>query len=161
MSHKGFCRESKEGIGEKMKIAVITHWNCFENYGQVLQGYAFQQFLKHRGHDPFIIRYFPGSYFSDRLSVRRAIWRFRTFKSFWNSLKCLLLLTRFRARRRRLKIAKERNFQGFKDEEMVFSKNIDSAPVAPTEPISSLSTSRQHAVYSTSPSTSKMALKDV
>ncbi len=107
-----------------MRIAVITHWNCFENYGQILQGYAFQQFLKQRGHDPFIIRYFPGSYFSDRLSVRRAIWRLKTFKSFWNSVKCLLLLTRFRARKRRMKIAKERAFQSFKDVEMVFSKKI-------------------------------------
>ena len=107
-----------------MKIAVVTHWNCFENYGQVLQGYAFQQFLKHRGHEPFIIRYFPGSYFSDRLSLRRALWRLKTLKSFWNSVKCLLLLTRFRARKRRLKIAKERDFQSFKDAEMVFSKKI-------------------------------------
>lgn len=107
-----------------MKIAVITHWNCFENYGQILQGYAFQRFLKQRGHDPFIIRYFPGSYFSDRLSVRRAIWRLRTFKSFWSSVKCFLMLTRLRARRRRLKIAKERDFQSFKDREMNFSKNI-------------------------------------
>lgn len=107
-----------------MRIAVITHWNCFENYGQILQGYAFQQFLKHRGHEPFIIRYFPGSYFSDRLSVRRALWRLKTFTSFWRSLKCLLMLTRFRARKRRLKIAKERDFQSFKDREMIFSKKI-------------------------------------
>ena len=52
-----------------MKIGVVTHWWCKENYGQLLQAYAFQQFLIARGHDPFLIRYFPGL-----LAGERGVW---------------------------------------------------------------------------------------
>lgn len=40
-----------------MKIAVLTFWNSSDNYGQVLQGYALQKYLKKLGHEPYIVRY--------------------------------------------------------------------------------------------------------
>lgn len=40
-----------------MKIGVITFWDSQENYGQVLQTYALQVFLKRKGHESFLIRY--------------------------------------------------------------------------------------------------------
>lgn len=40
-----------------MKIGVITYWNSKDNYGQLLQCYALQQYLRSLGHDPFLIRY--------------------------------------------------------------------------------------------------------
>ncbi|MFT4071747.1 MAG: polysaccharide pyruvyl transferase family protein [Dysgonamonadaceae bacterium] len=40
-----------------MKIGIVTFWDTKDNYGQVLQGFALQQFLKKSGHEPFIIRY--------------------------------------------------------------------------------------------------------
>ena len=40
-----------------MKIGVITFWTSNNNYGQLLQCYAFQKALKSMGHDPFLIQY--------------------------------------------------------------------------------------------------------
>ncbi|RXG13095.1 polysaccharide pyruvyl transferase family protein [Leeuwenhoekiella aestuarii] len=41
----------------KKKIGVATLGNAKENYGQILQAYALQAFLKKNGYDPFLIRY--------------------------------------------------------------------------------------------------------
>ena len=40
-----------------MKVGVITFSFSKDNYGQILQCYALQEFLKKEGHDPFLIRY--------------------------------------------------------------------------------------------------------
>lgn len=40
-----------------MKIAVMTLWGDFVNYGQQLQAYALQQVLKAEGHEPYVVRY--------------------------------------------------------------------------------------------------------
>lgn len=40
-----------------MKIGVITFWTTKDNYGQILQGFALQQYLRNHGHDSFLIRY--------------------------------------------------------------------------------------------------------
>lgn len=39
------------------KIAVQTFWTSRYNYGQILQGYALQQFLRNNGFDAYIIRF--------------------------------------------------------------------------------------------------------
>ncbi len=44
-----------------MRIGVVTYWNSDDNYGQVLQCYALQRYLRSRGHDVFLIRYLPKS----------------------------------------------------------------------------------------------------
>ena len=40
-----------------MKIAVTTFWDSNDNYGQLLQCYALQEYLKKLGHEPFLVRY--------------------------------------------------------------------------------------------------------
>lgn len=40
-----------------MKIGIITFWSSKDNYGQLLQLFALQLFLKELGHEPFLIRY--------------------------------------------------------------------------------------------------------
>lgn len=40
-----------------MRIGVITYWDSKDNYGQMLQLYAMQAYLKKHGHQPFLIRY--------------------------------------------------------------------------------------------------------
>lgn len=40
-----------------MKIGVITIYGSRDNYGQLLQAFALQTFLKNRGHNAFLIRY--------------------------------------------------------------------------------------------------------
>lgn len=42
-----------------MKIGVLTYWNSSDNYGQILQCYALQHFLKECGHDAILIKYSP------------------------------------------------------------------------------------------------------
>ncbi|MHB9293703.1 hypothetical protein Holit_02833 [Hollandina sp. SP2] len=38
-----------------MRIGVITLWGC--GYGQNIQAYALQKFLRDMGHDAYLIRY--------------------------------------------------------------------------------------------------------
>lgn len=40
-----------------MKIGVMTFWQSHDNYGQLLQSWALQQYLKNNGHSPYLIRY--------------------------------------------------------------------------------------------------------
>lgn len=40
-----------------MKIGVITFSESKDNYGQLLQCYAMQEYLRKKGHEPFLIRY--------------------------------------------------------------------------------------------------------
>jgi hypothetical protein len=40
-----------------MKIGIVTHWDSKDNYGQQLQLFALQEFLRKLGHNPFLIRY--------------------------------------------------------------------------------------------------------
>ena len=42
-----------------MKIGVLTYWSSNDNYGQILQCYALQYFLKECGHDAILIKYSP------------------------------------------------------------------------------------------------------
>ncbi|MRY91269.1 hypothetical protein GKD63_22625, partial [Parabacteroides distasonis] len=40
-----------------MRIGIITFWQGKDNYGQLLQCWALQQYLRKHGHEPFLIRY--------------------------------------------------------------------------------------------------------
>ena len=40
-----------------MKVGIMTFWWSDDNYGQLLQCYALQKYLKTLGHDPYLIRY--------------------------------------------------------------------------------------------------------
>lgn len=40
-----------------MKVGILTFWWTEDNYGQVLQMYALQTYLRSLGHEPFLIRY--------------------------------------------------------------------------------------------------------
>lgn len=60
-----------------MRIGVITFWNSQDNYGQLLQCFALQNYLKKAGHNAFLIRYFPRTKnktkFEKILSVRKIL----------------------------------------------------------------------------------------
>ena len=49
-----------------MKIGILTHWWSEDNYGQILQCYALQKYLRDKGHDAYLIRYDPRK---DRIST--------------------------------------------------------------------------------------------
>ncbi len=40
-----------------MRIGIVTFWHSDDNYGQQLQCWALQRYLKKLGHEPFLIRY--------------------------------------------------------------------------------------------------------
>ena len=40
-----------------MKIGILTFWWSADNYGQLLQAYALQAYLRAQGHDAYLIRY--------------------------------------------------------------------------------------------------------
>jgi hypothetical protein len=42
-----------------MKIGIMTFWWSNDNYGQLLQCYALQKYLRDAGHDAYLIRYDP------------------------------------------------------------------------------------------------------
>lgn len=44
-----------------MKIGVITFWDSQDNYGQIMQCYALQTYLRNLGHDVVLIKYKPTS----------------------------------------------------------------------------------------------------
>lgn len=43
-----------------MKIGITTYWRGTSNYGQIVQHWALQTALRNIGHEPFLIRYYPG-----------------------------------------------------------------------------------------------------
>lgn len=45
--------------GKELRIGILTFWWSQDNYGQLLQCYALQKFLRDAGHDAFLIRYVP------------------------------------------------------------------------------------------------------
>lgn len=40
-----------------MKIGIITYWTSTDNYGQLLQCFALQKYLRDQGHDVEVIRH--------------------------------------------------------------------------------------------------------
>lgn len=42
-----------------MRIGIVTYWMSDDNYGQLLQCYALQKYLRLQGHDAFLIKYAP------------------------------------------------------------------------------------------------------
>jgi hypothetical protein len=42
---------------KEMKIGIMTFWWSNDNYGQLLQCYALQKYLRDNGHQPYLIRY--------------------------------------------------------------------------------------------------------
>lgn len=49
-----------------MRIGIITFWSSNDNYGQLLQCYALQKYLRQQEHDVFLIKYNPISFDSKR-----------------------------------------------------------------------------------------------
>ena len=67
-----------------MRIGILTFWQTEDNYGQILQCYALQEFLQFLGHETFLVRASSGSerkpsfkdQFMDKL---RTAYRLRSF----------------------------------------------------------------------------------
>lgn len=107
-----------------MKIGVITHWWCFENYGQILQGYALQHYLKAKGHDPFVIRYNPFNQVGDRMTILRIVRKLVHPIEFFRNVLMRLTGSNRRAVERRRKVEAQRRFEEFKKSNIIYSKGV-------------------------------------
>ena len=56
-----------------MRIGIMTHWWCQENYGQQLQAFALQRILKDRGHQPYCKNYGSDLTLADFWGVERIL----------------------------------------------------------------------------------------
>lgn len=56
-----------------MRVAVLTFWDSRRNYGQVLQAYALQRYLRECGHDPYLIKYRHWKHKKNRSRVRKTL----------------------------------------------------------------------------------------
>ena len=105
-----------------MKIGILTFWWSQDNYGQVLQCYALQKYLRDLGHDVFHIRY---SSFKD---VNHTPLFFRLLKAF----NPILSFKYLHGKKNKLKVLYEqkkcnRYFEDFKKKYILFSGNEYSA----------------------------------
>ena len=72
-----------------MKIGILTYWWSQDNYGQLLQSYALQKYLRDAGHDAFLIRY------DSRNDFLRTQFILRCFKALNPVLLCKFLQHKF------------------------------------------------------------------
>jgi hypothetical protein len=97
-----------------MKIGIMTFWWSNDNYGQLLQCYALQKYLRNLGYEAFLIRYKHTE--ENRYSIRRLIKIFSPLK-----------VVKYFTRQKRLeKISKEpnRHFESFRSEYLVQSSKL-------------------------------------
>ncbi len=97
-----------------MNIGVVTFWWSNDNYGQLLQCYALQKYLKSIGHEAFLIRYKHTE--ENRYSIRRLI-------KVFNPLKVIKYCTK---KKRLEKIQKEpdRQFESFRSKYITQSEKL-------------------------------------
>lgn len=102
-----------------MKIGILTFWWSKDNYGQLLQAYALQAYLRAQGHDAYLIRYkWENDFTPSPLALRL--------------LKACnpVLLFRFFSTRRRIHAAKQeqaafdRGFDAFRDRYIAQSPHV-------------------------------------
>jgi len=107
-----------------MRIGIITFWESDDNYGQVLQCWALQQYLKSLGHEPFLIRYkvlFEPSAPSKPLYVRiaKALLLFPIFTRYYKRKK---IINGIRLSQENEKLNVQRKFKDFRDHYIVQSE---------------------------------------
>lgn len=63
-----------------MRIGIVTYWSSSDNYGQQLQCFALQRYLKGLGHDAYLIKYMPTSHIPLWRKIARSV-KYRLFVS--------------------------------------------------------------------------------
>ena len=101
-----------------MKIGILTFWWSEDNYGQILQCYALQKYLRDVGHDVFLIRYR-----STHDYIKLPIWR-KIIKAF-NPIKLYgYLLSNGRRIADKRDNSRNRNFEDFRNKHIKQSPRI-------------------------------------
>lgn len=102
-----------------MKIGILTFWWSQDNYGQLLQCYALQKYLRDAGHDAFLIRY------DSRNDFFRTPFILRYFKALNPVLLCKFLQHKINSKKL-LEESKlnDRHFDDFREKYIVQSENV-------------------------------------
>lgn len=101
-----------------MKIGIITLWQSQDNYGQQLQAWALQEYLRKEGHSPFLIRY---DFVGNR---RKTPWYRKLVKVFLLYPIFRKIKREFQNKRQTIHVEetnKLRKFDDFKQEHLFFS----------------------------------------
>ena len=101
-----------------MKIGILTFYWSKDNYGQLLQAFALQKFLKNKGHEAFLIRY----NFESKIK-QNPLWK-RCYKALhpiklYNFLKRRMTRKKIQAER----LQHDRHFDDFRKNYFSFSAN--------------------------------------
>ncbi len=104
-----------------MRIGIMTFWWSTDNYGQLLQCYALQKYLRNAGHNAFLIRYDP------RNDSENPLWR-----KLLKALNPVLLMRYIRKSISLKKIGREnalhdRHFADFREKYIVQSEKVYSS----------------------------------
>lgn len=67
----------------KKKIGILTYYSSRDNYGQLLQCYALQEYLRKRGCEPYLIQYRP-QYKQSNISLIKSLFSLKKIKSFFD-----------------------------------------------------------------------------
>ena len=107
-----------------MKIGILTFWWSNDNYGQLLQCYALQKYLRDMGHEAFLIRYKKSS---DVISLNKRSFFTRIIKLF--NPKKVLKAAAYRIQKKALLIEQKKNNRCFDDfrEKYIAQSEIDYA----------------------------------
>lgn len=104
-----------------MKIGVITFWNGNSNYGQILQCWALQQYLKELGHKPYVIRFIPSNYISPFKAFLKRVLLVEKIKLF---REYLFNNKAYRLRMQNLRNDKKRDFDSFRASNLQMSERV-------------------------------------
>jgi len=104
------------------RIGVMTHWWTQTNYGQVLQAYALQKYLKGLGHDAYLIRYDLISALKNQ-SYARIFYKIFSIKSWKTFLKKISQKLKEVITRRKDR-ENPRHFDEFKKKHLEFSELV-------------------------------------
>jgi hypothetical protein len=104
-----------------MKIGIMTFWWSDDNYGQLLQCYALQKYLRDAGHDAYLIRYDPRNDY-----IKTPVWK--TILKAFNPVK-LVGYIHYKIKKRTVydtlaKVNKKRGFEDFRGDYIKQSEKI-------------------------------------
>ncbi|MEH6305213.1 polysaccharide pyruvyl transferase family protein [Olivibacter sp. CPCC 100613] len=102
-----------------MRIGIMTFWESQDNYGQQLQAFALQTFLRQLGHDAFLIKYHRHGSVPPRKTLLQRIVQFNPIKSAKARI-AHSKLRKFSA----FEQAHPRHFNSFKDNRLVFGDRL-------------------------------------
>lgn len=106
---------------QKMKIGVMTFWHGNSNYGQIMQCWAMQQYLKRQGHEPYIIRFVPSNYSS---SLKRFLKKVLLIEHIRKAKEFLFKQDAFLIKRRNEMNDSKRQFDDFRQKHLDFSDHL-------------------------------------